>query len=66
MPGDFIRPEEIKERIIARLLVVAGFLSGLADETEESPAKDRAATLALSRADVLEAVHLVERLPSTG
>jgi hypothetical protein len=33
---------------------------------EECPAKDMAATLALSREYVLEAVHLLERLPSTG
>ena len=66
MPEDLIRPEDSKDRVIARLLVAAGFLSSLADETEEYPAKDMAATLALLRAYVLEAVHLVERLPSTG
>ena len=66
IPEDLIHPEEIKDRVIARLLAVAGFLSGLADETEECSTKDMAATLALSHAYVLEAVHLVERLPSTG
>jgi hypothetical protein len=65
-PEDLIRPEDIKDRVIACLLMVAGLLSGLADETEEYPAKDMAATLTLSRAYVLEAVHLLERLPSTG
>jgi hypothetical protein len=33
-PEDLIRPEDIKDRIIACLLMVAGLLSGLADETE--------------------------------
>jgi hypothetical protein len=65
-PEDLIRLEDIKDRVIACLLMVAGLLSGLADETEECPAKDMAATLTLSRAYVLEAVHLLERLPSTG
>ena len=49
IPEDLIHPEEIKDRVIARLLAVAGFLSGLADETEECSTKDMAATLALSR-----------------
>ena len=66
IPEDLIRPEDIKDRVIACLLMGASLLSGLADETEEYPAKDMAATLTLSRAYVLEAVHLVERLPSTG
>jgi hypothetical protein len=66
IPEDLIRPEDIKDRVIACLLMVAGLLSGLADETEECSAKDMAATLTLSRAYVLEAVHLLERLPSTG
>ena len=66
IPEDLIRPEDIKDRVIACLLMVAGLLSGLADETEACPAKDMAATLTLLRAYVLEAVHLLERLPSTG
>ena len=41
IPEDLIHPEEIKDRVIARLLAVAGLLSGLADETEEcSPYAD--------------------------
>jgi hypothetical protein len=66
IPEDLIHPEDIKDRVIARLLAVAGLLSGLADETEKCSAKDMAATLALSREYVLEVVHLLERLPSTG
>ena len=63
IPEDSIRTEEIKDHVITRLLGVAGLLSGLADETEECPAKDMAATLVLLREYVLDTVKLLERLP---
>ena len=63
IPEDPICTEEIKDRIIPRLLGVAGLLSGLADETEKCPAKDMATTLVLLRGYVLDRVKLLERLP---
>jgi len=63
IPEDPICTEEIKDRVITRLLGVAGLLSGLADETEVCPAKDMAATLVLLREYVLDTVKLLKRLP---
>ena len=62
-PKDLIPTEEIKERVIARLLTVAGLLSGMAHEVEKRPDKESVAALRLLREYVLDAVYLLGRLP---